>query len=106
MSSPTADGDVQMRAYRLALDPTAVQLDTLQRHAGAARWAFNHALATKRLADQQRTAAIRELVDTGTDPEQARLQVTVKVPGSKATIPKAWNQIQGDSRSGGEGICP
>jgi putative transposase len=105
MSGSTADGDVQMRAYRLALDPTAGQLDALQRHAGAARWAFNHALAAKRLADQQRTAAIRELVEAGTDLEQARKQITVKVPG-KAPIQKAWNQIKGDSRSGVAGICP
>ncbi|MEB3033406.1 RNA-guided endonuclease InsQ/TnpB family protein [[Mycobacterium] nativiensis] len=105
MSGSTAAGDVQMRAYRLALDPTTGQLDALQRHAGAARWAFNHALAAKRLADQQRTAAIRELVEAGTDLEQARRQITVKVPG-KAPIQKAWNQIKGDSRSGVEGICP
>ena len=98
-------GGVQMRAYRLALDPTAGQLDALQRHAGAARWAFNHALAAKRLAHQQRSAAIGELVDAGADLEQARKQVTIKVPG-KATIQKAWNRIKGDSRTGVEGISP
>lgn len=32
----------------------------LERHAGAARWARNHAV--KRLVNQQRTATVRELV--------------------------------------------
>ena len=96
---------MQMRAYRLALDPNPGQLDALQRHAGAARWAFNHALAAKSLASQQRTAAIRELVEAGTDLDQARKQVTIKVP-TKAAIQKAWNQIKGDSRTAAEGICP
>ena len=39
-------GGVQMRAYRLALDPTAGQVDALHSHAGAAWWAFNHAPAS------------------------------------------------------------
>jgi hypothetical protein len=77
-------GGVQMREYRLALDPTAGQLDALHRHAGTARWAFNHALSAKHLAHQQRSATIRELVDAGTDLEQARKQIMIKVPGKGA----------------------
>lgn len=75
-------GGVQMRAYRLALDPTAGQLDALQRHAGAARWAFNHALAAKRLAHQQRSAAIRELVDAGTRSPNAAPPPCTPLPNS------------------------
>lgn len=91
-------GGVQLRAYRFALDPTAAQLNALHRHAGAARWAYNHALAAKRLAHQQRSAAIRELVDAGVDQADARQQVAIKIPG-KAAIQKAWNQIKGDTRT-------
>lgn len=98
-------GGEQMRAYRFALDPNSSQLDALRSHAGAARWAYNHALAAKRLAHQQRSAAIRALVDAGLDQDQARQQVAIKVP-AKAAIQKAWNQIKGDSRTGVEGISP
>ena len=35
----------RLRAYRFALDPTKAQLESLGQHAGAARWALNHALA-------------------------------------------------------------
>ena len=37
----------QLRAYRFALDLTATQLQAVCQHAGAARWAYNHALANK-----------------------------------------------------------
>ncbi|MEU7158852.1 helix-turn-helix domain-containing protein [Streptomyces chrestomyceticus] len=33
-----------LKAFRFALDPRPAQVEVLRRHAGAARWAFNHAL--------------------------------------------------------------
>ena len=58
---------MQMRAYRLALDPTARPARrTATPRRGGAVGVQSHALAAKRLASQQRTAAIRELVDAGT----------------------------------------
>lgn len=41
------------RAYRVQLDPTRDQAEALARHAGAARAAYNHALAAKVAAHQQ-----------------------------------------------------
>lgn len=45
-----------MQAYRFALDPTPTQSRDLERHAGAARFAFNWALATVRANLAQRVA--------------------------------------------------
>jgi transposase len=45
-----------MRAYRFALDPTPTQAHDLQRHAGAARFAFNWALAAVKANIGQRSA--------------------------------------------------
>ncbi|MFC9817320.1 helix-turn-helix domain-containing protein [Streptomyces virginiae] len=36
-----------LRAFKFALDPTPSQVAALAQHAGAARWAFNYALAEK-----------------------------------------------------------
>lgn len=46
----------QLRAYRFALDLTFAQRDGAAHHAGAARWAFNHALAVKQAAWAQRNS--------------------------------------------------
>jgi putative transposase len=45
-----------MRAYRFALDPTPGQVRDLERHAGAARFAFNWALARVKANLDQRAA--------------------------------------------------
>lgn len=45
-----------MQAYRFALDPTPAQDRSLARHAGAARFAFNWALAAVKANLGQRTA--------------------------------------------------
>ena len=37
----------QLRAYRYALDLTDAQASVVAQHAGAARWAYNHAIAAK-----------------------------------------------------------
>ncbi len=51
----------QLRAYRLTLDPTPRQVQDLTRHAGAARWAYNHALAAKRDDAREFFPVMREL---------------------------------------------
>jgi putative transposase len=45
-----------MQAYRFALDPTPVQKRDLLRHAGAARVAYNWALARVKAVMDQRVA--------------------------------------------------
>lgn len=94
----------ELRAYRFALDLTAAQLTAAAQHAGAARWAYNHALGVKFAALDRRTATIAELVDAGVEVAEARK----KAPGipTKPQIQKAHNQIKGDDRSGVEGISP
>ncbi|MFF1916302.1 helix-turn-helix domain-containing protein [Streptomyces sp. NPDC058239] len=42
-----------LRAFRFTMDPTCAQEQVLLRHAGAARWVFNHALGVKMAAHQQ-----------------------------------------------------
>jgi hypothetical protein len=40
-------GQEVLRVFRFALDPAPAQVEALLRHAGAARWVFNHALGMK-----------------------------------------------------------
>ncbi|MFE6270447.1 RNA-guided endonuclease InsQ/TnpB family protein [Streptomyces goshikiensis] len=89
-----------LRAYRFALDPTFAQVEVLQRHAGAARWAFNHAVGMKKAAHERWRHEVEQLVANGTPEVQARKQVSVPIP-SKPAIQKHLNQIKGDSRTGG-----
>ncbi|MET9175872.1 RNA-guided endonuclease TnpB family protein [Streptomyces misionensis] len=89
-----------LRAFQLALDPTPVQVEALTRHAGAARWAFNHALGMKVAAHQQWRREVQALVEEGVPEAEARKRVRVPVP-SKPQIQKHLNQIKGDSRVGG-----
>ncbi|MFF2927137.1 RNA-guided endonuclease InsQ/TnpB family protein [Streptomyces celluloflavus] len=85
-----------LRAFRFALDPTTVQLDLLSQHAGAARWAFNHALGVKRAAHSLRLAQIAQLMAEGVPQAQARQQAD-RVP-NKPDIQLTLNRIKGDSR--------
>ncbi|WBP91970.1 IS607 family element RNA-guided endonuclease TnpB [Kitasatospora cathayae] len=94
-----------LRAFRFTLDPTERQLAELARYAGAARWAFNHALAAKVAAHQEWRAQVNALAASGVAVEGARKQVKVSLP-NKASVQKAWNQAKGDSRTGADGICP
>lgn len=94
-----------MRAYRYALDATPAQVEAFVRHAGAARWAYNHALAAKVEAHEQWRARVAELVDAGVGEAAARHQVKVPIP-SKPAIQKALNAVKGDSRTGVDGVCP
>lgn len=94
-----------LRAYRFTLDPTRSQAEALARHAGAARWAFNHALAAKVAAHEEWRGQVAALVEQGVPEAEARKKVRVPIP-SKPTIQKALNQAKGDSRTGTEGLCP
>lgn len=94
-----------LKAFRFALDPTPSQEADLFRYAGAARWAFNHALAAKVAAHEEWRRQVAALVESGVDEATARKQIKVPVP-TKPTIQKAWNQTKGDTRIGEDGCCP
>ncbi|MFI1184144.1 helix-turn-helix domain-containing protein [Streptomyces sp. NPDC020799] len=87
-----------LRAFRFTLDPTSAQVAALARHAGAARWAFNHALGMKMAAHRQWRYEVELLVATGVSEEQARKEVRAPVP-TKPVIQKHLNRIKGDSRT-------
>ncbi|MER7877659.1 helix-turn-helix domain-containing protein [Streptomyces solisilvae] len=88
-----------LRAFKFALDPTRTQVEAFTRHAGAARWAFNHALGMKVAAHQQWRREVRVLVDQEVPEAEARKQVRVPVP-TKPAIQKHLNRVKGDSRRG------
>src|SRR5664279_860256 len=88
----------QFRAFRFALDPTAVQRQDLARHVGAARWAFNHALARKVAAHQEWRNRVAALMETGVSEADARRQVKVPIP-TKPEIQLALNRVKGDDRA-------
>lgn len=100
----TTDVVEDLRAYRYALDLTDTQEQAMREHAGAARWAYNHALAQKFAALDERQAFITAAVEQGMDPKTAAAQAP-KIPG-KPTIQKALNQVKGDDRIGVDGLCP
>lgn len=97
-------GDVELRAYRFALDLTPAQEQQVRQHAGAARWAYNHALAAKFAALDERRATIAALVKQGVEPKAAAAQAP-KIP-TKPAIQKALNEAKGDDRLGVDGDCP
>ncbi|MER7708851.1 RNA-guided endonuclease TnpB family protein [Kitasatospora sp. NPDC097605] len=86
-----------LRAFRFTLDPTAGQLADLNRHAGAARWAFNWALGKKVAAHREWRRQVDDLVAWGTDEKAARKAVKARTPNA-AVIKKNLNAIKGDSR--------
>ncbi|MFV8142162.1 helix-turn-helix domain-containing protein [Mycolicibacterium senegalense] len=105
MAPDAADPALEdLRAFRFALDLTAAQEALVRQHAGAARWAFNHALARKFEALDARRAAVAELVASGADPRDAA-RVAPNVP-TKPAIQKALNAAKGDDRVGADGDCP
>ncbi|MEU3602693.1 RNA-guided endonuclease TnpB family protein [Streptomyces sp. NPDC006798] len=89
---------IVLRAYKFALAPTAAQTEALNRHAGAARWAFNHALGMKVAAHMTWRREVTALVEQGLDEAAARKKVRVPVP-TKPGIYKHLNKIKGDSRT-------
>lgn len=94
----------QLRAYRFALDLTEAQASAVAQHAGAARWAYNHALAAKFAALDQRRAVITAAMKAGADRTNA-VRSAPKVPGHFA-IQTALNAAKGDDRRSQDGLCP
>jgi len=77
-----------IRAYRFALDPTPRQARALERHAGAARFAFNWGLAAVKTNLDQREAERSYGID-GKEP-------TPLLGWSFPMLLKAWNQAKHD----------
>lgn len=96
--------DVELRAYKFALDTTPAQLTMLRQHAGAARWAYNHALGVKFAALDERKTVIAGLVEQGLDPKTAAAQAP-KIPVAR-NVQYALNRTKGDDRTGVDGDCP
>ncbi|HEX4704199.1 MAG TPA: IS607 family element RNA-guided endonuclease TnpB [Pseudonocardiaceae bacterium] len=80
--------DVVMQAYRFALDPTPAQARGLERHAGAARFAYNWALAAV-LANLRQRAAERSY---GLDDDSLTPALGWNLPALR----RAWNAAKGD----------
>jgi transposase len=78
---------VVVRAYRYALDPTPRQARDLQRHAGAARVAFNWGLAAVKANLDQREAERSYGIDCD--------QLTPVLGWSLYELRKAWNRAKG-----------
>ena len=95
----------QFRAFRFALDPTNAQRQDLARHVGAARWAFNHALARKVSAHREWRAQVAALTEAGIPEADARQRVKVSIPTLRA-IQFILNRAKGDDRIGQDGLCP
>lgn len=80
-----------LRAYRFALDPTKAQLEALARHAGAARWAFNHALAAKMEAHNGWKEQVASLREQGSSEADARKAVRVRIPNAM-DVARSWRE--------------
>src|SRR5882757_11440420 len=78
-----------MQAYRFALDPNAAQARDLERHAGAARFAFNWALAAVKANIGQRAAERSYGV--------AEEQLTPALGWSLPALRRGWNQAKGEA---------
>jgi putative transposase len=76
------------RAYRFALDPTPRQVRDLERHAGAARFAYNWALAAVRANLGQRAAEVT--YDIAAD------ERTPALGWSLPALRRVWNQAKGE----------
>jgi putative transposase len=101
----TADAPVELRAYRLCLDPSEAQIPWLAGSAGAARWAFNYAVGLKVAAHQRWRSELAALVEAGTPDPAARKLVEVPIP-TKPAVQKHWQTERGDARDGVEGVAP
>jgi putative transposase len=82
-SSQTASATtVIRRAYRLTLDPRPQQAQKLSQWAGAARYAYNHAIAAKQASHKLwlQEVAFATYDPAGLTEEQARKSITVPTP--------------------------
>lgn len=104
---------VQLRAWRVCLDPTAAQRTALARNAGAARWAFNYALARKVAAHQAFTEARDDVLAGVEEPTAAERkaantaarEVAGEIP-SAFTNMAVWRGERGDEKTAVEGVSP
>ena len=72
-----------IRAYKYALDPTPTQVDVLQSHVGASRFAYNFLLAeVKATIDQRKAEASYGICEEG---------LTPFIPTSHYALRKYWN---------------
>jgi transposase len=78
--------DTVMRAYRFALDPTPTQVRELERQAGAARFAYNWALAAVRANMMQRAAERTYGLDGD--------ELTPIIGWNLAALRRAWNRVK------------
>lgn len=76
------------QAYRFALDPTAAQARDLERHAGAARFAYNWALAVRANLGQRAAERSYGLGDA---------ELTPALGWSLPALRRAWNQAKGQA---------
>ena len=76
----------------------------MRAHAGAARWAYNYALAQKYAGLTTRQNTIETLIKSGYSAKAASVRAP-KVPNKQA-IQKSLNQTKGDDRVGVDGVCP
>ena len=82
------------RAFRFALDLNPAQEQSVSQHAGAARWAFNHALGMKVAAHREWRRQVEAVVASGVDEQVARKSVRVRIP-RHPDIKKHLNRIKG-----------
>ena len=88
VSTATTRTAMVVQAYRFALDPTPGQVRNLERHGGAARFAFNWALAAVRVNLGQRAAQ-----------RSYGLDGDALTPGLGWSLPalrRVWNQAKGE----------
>lgn len=86
-----------IRARRVTLAPTKTQAELIERHAGAAIWAYNQALRAKIVAYEIWKTRVAELVNTGLNEKEARKRVKVRIPNSNV-IDKARVRVRGTDR--------
>jgi putative transposase len=70
------------RAYRLTLDPRPEQVQKLSQWAGAARYAYNHAIAAKKVSHKLwlQQVAFATYKPAGLTEEQARKSIRIPIP--------------------------
>ena len=77
-----------VQAYRFALEPTGAQAENLLRHAGAARFVFNHMLA--------RVVAVRAQREAEASYGVAEADLTSWQGWSLPALRRTWNRVKAD----------
>lgn len=97
-----------LRAFKFCLDPTPTQISMLRQHAGAARFAYNYAIAAKVESHRKYRELADEATAAGMDVSEAKKWVKERAPKipRKADIQKLFNAARGDDRAGVDGVAP